>query len=127
MRKKVDQRIRTLVENGVKLRQRSLFVIVGDRGREQARRSRCTAVACITECVSRQAAASLLASFVTGCQSALYAVESERQSAPERVVVLQERPLPQQPSEEAHEAGDLRPCSLAPQDHPWLRRSRLYF
>lgn len=33
----MDQRIRTLVENGVKLRQRSLFVIVGDRGRDQAR------------------------------------------------------------------------------------------
>ena len=37
MRKKVDQRIRMLVENGVKLRQRSMFVIVGDRGRDQAR------------------------------------------------------------------------------------------
>ncbi|GAB4815551.1 hypothetical protein N2152v2_002597 [Parachlorella kessleri] len=35
MRKKVDPRIRTLVENGVKLRQRSLFVIVGDKGRDQ--------------------------------------------------------------------------------------------
>ena len=40
MRKKVDQRIRTLVENGVKLHQRSMFVIVGDRGRDQARRER---------------------------------------------------------------------------------------
>ena len=37
MRKKVDQRIRTLVENCVKLHQRSMFVIVGDRGRDQAR------------------------------------------------------------------------------------------
>ncbi|CAI5530430.1 unnamed protein product, partial [Closterium sp. Naga37s-1] len=35
MRKKVDARIRTLVENGVKSRQRSMFVIVGDKGREQ--------------------------------------------------------------------------------------------
>jgi N-acetyltransferase 10 len=35
VRKKVDQRIRTLVENGVKLHQRSLFVIVGDKGRDQ--------------------------------------------------------------------------------------------
>ena len=40
MRKKVDQRIRTLVENGVKLHQRSMFVIVGDRGRDPARRER---------------------------------------------------------------------------------------
>lgn len=35
MRKKVDARIRTLVENGVKTRQRSMFVIVGDKGRDQ--------------------------------------------------------------------------------------------
>jgi len=35
MRKKVDSRVRTLVENGVKTRTRSMFVIVGDRGRDQ--------------------------------------------------------------------------------------------
>ena len=35
MRKKVDQRIRTLIENGVKLNERTMFVVVGDRGREQ--------------------------------------------------------------------------------------------
>lgn len=35
MRKKVDSRVRTLVENGVKTKTRSLFVIVGDRGRDQ--------------------------------------------------------------------------------------------
>ena len=35
MRKKVDSRIRTLVENGVKSRHRSLFVIVGDKGRDR--------------------------------------------------------------------------------------------
>jgi tRNA(Met) C34 N-acetyltransferase TmcA len=35
MRKKVDSRIRTLVENCVKLRQRSMFVIIGDKGRDQ--------------------------------------------------------------------------------------------
>ena len=34
-RKKVDNRIRVLVENGVALRQRSMFIIVGDRGRDQ--------------------------------------------------------------------------------------------
>jgi N-acetyltransferase 10 len=37
VRKKVDQRIRTLVENGVKLHHRSLYVIVGDKGRDQVR------------------------------------------------------------------------------------------
>lgn len=31
----MDSRIRTLVENCVKLRQRSMFVIIGDKGRDQ--------------------------------------------------------------------------------------------
>lgn len=35
MRKKVDSRVRTLVENCVHLRQRGIFVLVGDKGREQ--------------------------------------------------------------------------------------------
>lgn len=35
MRKKIDNRIRTLIENGVQTRTRSLFVLVGDRGRDQ--------------------------------------------------------------------------------------------
>ncbi|KAG0616549.1 hypothetical protein M758_5G124300 [Ceratodon purpureus] len=35
MRKKVDPRIRMMIENGVKSKQRSMFVIVGDKGRDQ--------------------------------------------------------------------------------------------
>ncbi|XP_042427607.1 RNA cytidine acetyltransferase 1-like [Zingiber officinale] len=35
MRKKVDDRIRTLIENGVKLRHRSMLIIVGDKSRDQ--------------------------------------------------------------------------------------------
>jgi N-acetyltransferase 10 len=35
MRKKIDSRIRTLVENCVKTRHRSLFIIIGDKGRDQ--------------------------------------------------------------------------------------------
>eukprot|EP00913_Durusdinium_trenchii_P016654 g15654.t1 len=35
MRKKVDGRVRTLVENGIKTHTRCMFVIVGDHGREQ--------------------------------------------------------------------------------------------
>ncbi|KAJ9186284.1 hypothetical protein P3X46_001882 [Hevea brasiliensis] len=35
MRKKVDARIRTLIENGVKARHRSMFVIIGDKSRDQ--------------------------------------------------------------------------------------------
>jgi N-acetyltransferase 10 len=34
-RKKVDSRVRTLIENGVKMRHRTMFVIVGDKGRDQ--------------------------------------------------------------------------------------------
>lgn len=34
-RKKVDGRIRLLIENGVALSRRSMFVVVGDRGRDQ--------------------------------------------------------------------------------------------
>ncbi|KAI5080911.1 hypothetical protein GOP47_0004094 [Adiantum capillus-veneris] len=33
MKKKVDERVRTLIENGVKSRHRSIFVVVGDKGR----------------------------------------------------------------------------------------------
>lgn len=35
MKKKVDSRVRILVENAAALRQRAFFVIVGDRGRDQ--------------------------------------------------------------------------------------------
>lgn len=35
MKKKVDERIRYLLENAVKTRTRSFFVIVGDKGRDQ--------------------------------------------------------------------------------------------
>lgn len=35
VRKKIDNRIRVLIENGVKLGHRTLFVIVGDKGRDQ--------------------------------------------------------------------------------------------
>ncbi|KAG5025461.1 hypothetical protein AAZX31_08G141300 [Glycine max] len=35
MRKKVDERIRTLIENGVRTRHRSMFIIVGDKSRDQ--------------------------------------------------------------------------------------------
>ena len=35
MRKKVDNRIRVLIENGVAKNHRSMFVIVGDGGKDQ--------------------------------------------------------------------------------------------
>lgn len=36
-RKKVDNRIRVQIENGVAQHHRSMFVIVGDRGKDQVR------------------------------------------------------------------------------------------
>lgn len=35
VRKKIDNRIRVQIENGVALQHRTLFVVVGDRGRDQ--------------------------------------------------------------------------------------------
>lgn len=35
VRKKIDNRIRLLIENGVNLGHRTIFVIVGDKGRDQ--------------------------------------------------------------------------------------------
>lgn len=47
-RRKVDNRIRVLIENGVAERQRALFVVVGDRGKDQVtlpgRRGLCVCV-----------------------------------------------------------------------------------
>lgn len=37
VRKKVDNRIRVQIENGVALQHRTMFVVVGDRGRDQVR------------------------------------------------------------------------------------------
>ena len=37
----MDNRIRILIENGVAERQRSLFVVVGDRGKDQVRPGKC--------------------------------------------------------------------------------------
>lgn len=34
-KKKVDARVKTLIENGIQLHERSLIVLVGDRGRDQ--------------------------------------------------------------------------------------------
>jgi N-acetyltransferase 10 len=35
MRKKIDDKIKILMENGIVLNERIMFVIVGDRGRDQ--------------------------------------------------------------------------------------------
>lgn len=35
MKKKIDEKIKILIENSVKTNHRSFFVIIGDRGRDQ--------------------------------------------------------------------------------------------
>lgn len=35
VKKRIDNRIRVLIENGVTNKQRSMFVVVGDKGRDQ--------------------------------------------------------------------------------------------
>lgn len=35
VKKKIDDRIKTLIENGVRCNHRSFFILIGDRGREQ--------------------------------------------------------------------------------------------
>jgi hypothetical protein len=35
VRKKIDNRLRVMIENGVALGHRTMFVVVGDKGRDQ--------------------------------------------------------------------------------------------
>lgn len=35
VKKKIDNRIRVMIENGVKLGHRTMFIVVGDKGRDQ--------------------------------------------------------------------------------------------
>lgn len=35
VKKKIDNRIRVMIENGVKMKHRTMFVVVGDKGRDQ--------------------------------------------------------------------------------------------
>ena len=42
----MDNRIRILIEKGVAERQRSLFVVVGDRGKDQVRPGKCFLALC---------------------------------------------------------------------------------
>lgn len=35
VKKRIDNRIRVMIENGVKMKHRTMFVVVGDKGRDQ--------------------------------------------------------------------------------------------
>lgn len=37
VRKKIDNRIRVLIENGVKIGNRTMFVVLGEKGRDQVK------------------------------------------------------------------------------------------
>lgn len=74
-RKKVDGRIRTLIENSIKAHQRSLVVLVGDHGRDQVRRMLFAVCLLLT---------------TAGYQSTLHLVEVPSESKAICVVVLQE-------------------------------------
>jgi len=91
MRKKVDERIRTMVENGVKGKHRSLFVIIGDKGRDQVRASTkiFTAICCVYSMKSR-----MISPRIAGCQSSLYAHKGNCEGTSVCAMVLQERAFP---------------------------------
>ena len=116
MRKKVDSRIRTLVENGVKSKHRSLFVIVGDKGREQVGGGKqvegfaCALISLVERTQSYEATArrwklllsselfvesrpsrcSFVHSFAGG-QSSLHTFQGQCKGSPVCALVLQER------------------------------------
>lgn len=39
VKKKIDNRIRVMIENGVKLGHRTMFIVVGDKARDQVNRN----------------------------------------------------------------------------------------
>lgn len=39
VKKKIDNRIRVMIENGVKMKHRTMFVVVGDKARDQVRKN----------------------------------------------------------------------------------------
>jgi hypothetical protein len=120
MRKKVDERIRTLIENGVRERHRSLFVIVGDKSRDQIvnlnymlAKSRVKSRPSVLWCyrdkleISRRVvlplmllgACSLISVIGDGCMGAEFLTCSGRS------VVLQSQEEACQADQEAHAAG----------------------
>ncbi len=92
MKKKVDSRVRTLIENGVALNQRTFFVLVGDRGKDQVgsgvRLDLPRAATCSP--VSAHMAACARARAVPGRQSALHVVSRADKVAAVGALVLQE-------------------------------------
>ena len=59
VKKKIDNRLRILIENGIKSNHRSLIVVVGDKGRDQVK--------------SLNTIFSKSINFILGCNSSSYA------------------------------------------------------
>lgn len=87
VRKKVDNRIRVQIENGVALQHRTMFVVVGDRGRDQ--------VNLLTLRYAKYCIVMTLMS-AAGCPPASHVVQSHCQSSPLCSLVLQKRSRLQQ-------------------------------
>ena len=90
MKKKVDIKIKTLIENGLKTRQRTFFVIIGDRGRDQVR--------LLSKLRHR-------ANTLLGCKLSLPHVEDVSQNKAQSALVLQKRTRFLDSQEEAYERG----------------------
>ena len=109
IRKKVDERVRTLIENGVHARHRSFFVIVGDRGKDQVAnlhyilsKSQVRARPSVLWCYSKELGFSTCVAAARATPSYLVAV-----------FVFTHARLPPQPPPKAHE-GDQKAAGKGP-------------
>lgn len=107
VRKKIDNRIRVQIENGVALQHRTLFVVVGDRGRDQViilwtrftlpswlRACRINMFSCLIYNLTIISLLIKISKFIphTGGHSTSHAVKSHSQSKTFGTLVLQKRP-----------------------------------
>lgn len=100
MRKKVDNRLRVLIENGVALGHRSIFAIVGEKARDQVSRLSSPHLSydeCMRKSTTRFPRFSLL-----GGDSASHAHQGSGQSSTFGFVVLQKRTGLQHVSDSLH-------------------------
>lgn len=81
VRKKIDNRIRTLIENGVTAGHRTMFAIVGDKGRDQV----ILFIILYMHTINNNFLVILL---ILGCYIASYVVKSSCQSQTKCIMVL---------------------------------------
>lgn len=88
VRKKIDNRIRILIENGVALGHRTMFIVVGDKGRDQVK------LVVVLGCVFVR----IMNIFFQGGPTSSHVVKSQCEISSHRSMVLQERTRIQQVS-----------------------------